>query len=295
MRFSVIIPTLGRPGLLRETLASLQAATPAPAEVIVVDGDAERSGKTVAEEFRGFTTELTYLPTGEGVTRQRNMGIRAARGDVIVFLDDDVAVDQGLFAALEQAFDDPAVVGATGPVVEQRSHQIVSHRSAARRWLLGRGEQGTFTRFGYPRYVLDVDRARDVEVMPGCLMSVRTDIARTILFDEALEGYALAEDEDFSYRLSRLGRVRFVPGAAIEHKKAGFSTIDPREFNRKVVVNRAYLFRKNFRQTPLARAQFALLIASLIAHRLLNREWAAARGLLDGALHVWRLKSSAHP
>ena len=39
MRFSVVIPTLRRPGPLRETLESLLACEPPADEVIVVDGD----------------------------------------------------------------------------------------------------------------------------------------------------------------------------------------------------------------------------------------------------------------
>jgi hypothetical protein len=55
-----------------------------------------------------------------------------------------------------------------------------------------------------------------------------------------------------------------------------------------VVVNRAYLFRKNFRRTPLARAQFALLVLMLLGHRILNRDWRGAAGLLRGTLDAWR-------
>ena len=46
MRFSVVIPTLGRPEILRRTLTSLAGCEPAPAEVLVVDGDPERSAET---------------------------------------------------------------------------------------------------------------------------------------------------------------------------------------------------------------------------------------------------------
>src|SRR5205085_1967965 len=108
-----------------------------------------------------------------------------------------------------------------------------------------------------------------IEMMPGCLMSMRREIASSIWFDEKLTGYALAEDEDFSYRLSRRGRIRYVPEAVVLHKKSGFSSTSPRELNRKVVVNRAYLFRKNFRQTAIARAEFGLLILMFLAHRTL--------------------------
>jgi len=61
-----------------------------------------------------------------------------------------------------------------------------------------------------------------------------------------------------------------------------------RGFNRDVVVNRAYLFEKNFRTTPLAWAQFAGLVCVLVAHRVLNREWEGVRGLLEGSVEAWR-------
>ncbi len=284
-----MIATLGRPEVLRETLSSVLAADPPPAELLIVDGDPKQSAHSVAESARSETTDVSYIPTPPSVTAQRNAGIRTATGDVLVFLDDDVAVEPSLFATLEHAFGDSGVVGATGRVLEEQAHAIGGQQSGLRRWLFG-GDQGTFTRFGYPRYVLDVDDPRDVQVMPGCLMTVRRDVAERVLFDESLTGYALAEDEDFSYRLSRLGRIRYLPDAVLEHKKSGFSSIDPRELNRKVVVNRTYIFRKNFPQTPLARFQFALLIVMLVAHRVLNREWSAARGLLDGVAEVWRPK-----
>jgi GT2 family glycosyltransferase len=127
--------------------------------------------------------------------------------------------------------------------------------------------------------------------MQGCLMSARLDDARAVGFDERLPGYGLAEDEDFSYRLSRIGRLRFVPDAVVVHRNVDAARkVSParmREFNRTVVVNRAYVFRKNFRRTPLARLQFALLVLLLIVHRIMNREWAGALGLVEGAVQAW--------
>jgi len=126
--------------------------------------------------------------------------------------------------------------------------------------------------------------------MSGCFMTARRDIAERIGFDEDLPGYGLAEDEDFSYRLSRVGRIRYLPDAVVEHRKIGFRSHDSRDFGRLVVVNRAYLFRKNFERTPLARVQFALLVLVLLAHRLVNREWRGAAGLVDGAREAWRTR-----
>jgi GT2 family glycosyltransferase len=122
-------------------------------------------------------------------------------------------------------------------------------------------------------------------------MSARREVAVDVGFDEQLSGFpatALAEDEDFSYRLSRLGRIRYLPAVTVQHLKLGFGSRDEREHGRLLVVSRAYLFRKNFQPTARTRAQFGLLVTALVVHRLVNREWAGARGLIEGALQAWR-------
>jgi len=118
--------------------------------------------------------------------------------------------------------------------------------------------------------------------MPGCFMTARRELAAQVRFDENLGAYALAEDEDFSYRLSQRGRLLYLHDVVVVHDKMGFRSYDSRALGRLVVKNRAYLFRKNFPQTPLARLQFWLLLVKLVGHRALNREWSGALGVLEG-------------
>jgi GT2 family glycosyltransferase len=175
-------------------------------------------------------------------------------------------------------------------VIDRSYRRFGGMRSRARRFLPGGGREGSLTRFGYPRRIQDETREHDVEYMLGGLMTARREAAAGVRFDEQLTGYGLAEDEDFSYRLSRLGRIRFLPQASVVHMNVGLGgkTAGARTFNRMVVVNRAYLFRKNFRRTPLARIQFAMLVGVLLVHRALNREWSGILGLLEGSVEAWR-------
>ena len=283
MNASVIIATRGRPEILAETLVTVAALDPPPLEVLVVDGDSAGSAGAVVAAHPG----MEHVPAPPGLTVQRNVGLDRARGDVVVFLDDDVTVAPDLLAALLPAYDDAAVVGATGTIVEESGRRIGGKQSGLRRVLLGRSE-GRMTSFGYPRRLLDSSRAADVEFMQGAFMSARAPVAREVRFDERLSGYALAEDEDFSYRLSRRGRIRHVPDAVVHHRNLGFRTAHSREFNRAVVLNRAYLFHKNFAPTPAARVRFAVFVGVLVAHRALNREWDGVRGLLEGAREARR-------
>jgi glucosyl-dolichyl phosphate glucuronosyltransferase len=279
VRFSVVIPTLGRPGPLEETLASVLACEPPPDEVIVVDAEPGGSAKALGDSFGERVRVLASEP---GMTLQRNRGVDEASGDIVVFLDDDVEVDRSLFAGLADTYRDPSIVGATGYIVEPDLRRVGRPGTRVRRLLFG-AREGTFTSAGYPRYLSRLDREADLEFMQGCFMSARRDVAARVRFDENLAGYALAEDEDFAYRLSRHGRIRYVPRLQVVHKKLGFASQDSRAFGRLVVRNRAYLFRKNFPQTWRARGQFALTVLVLVAHRLVNREWRGAFGLVEGA------------
>jgi glycosyltransferase involved in cell wall biosynthesis len=296
MRFSVVIPTMRREQILADTLASLENCDPPPDEVIVVDSDEDGSSQPVVTAFdNAFSRSVRYHRTAPSLTRQRNLGIDDSSGEIVVFLDDDVTVPARLFARLQDVYEDGSVVGATGKVVEPQDDRRLGPLSPIRRLLLGRGKEGTFTRYGYPRYLADVDRPQDVEFMRGCFMSARREAATTVRFDEQLGGYALAEDEDFSYRLSRLGRIRYAPEIVVQHRKLGFGSQDPRRLARLVVVNRAYLFRKNFPGTVGARAQFALFVGMLVAHRIANRQWRGAQGVLEGARDAWRARPRGYP
>ncbi|HEU4481051.1 MAG TPA: glycosyltransferase family 2 protein [Actinomycetota bacterium] len=293
MRISVVIPTLARIEMLRATLESIRRCSPPPFEIIVVDGDdAGGSRDVVSSADAASSFPISYVASERGLTRQRNAGIRAAGGDVILFLDDDVELDPSLFATLSRVYGDAGVVGATGRIVEWAPPRIGRKESRIRRLLPGGGAEGGFTRYGYPRRLVDVETPRDVEFMQGCFMSGRSEDVEAVGFDESLPGYALAEDEDFSFRLSRRGRIRYEPDARLEHKNMGFTTKDPRAFDRQVMVNRTYLFRKNFDPGLLARLQFVLLFFVLVGHRLINREWQGARGLVEGAVEAWRTRGA---
>jgi GT2 family glycosyltransferase len=223
------------------------------------------------------------------VARQRNAGLDAAAGEVVVYVDDDCTVDPHLFEALATVYEDPTIVGATGQVEGPLHGRLGSNPHSRLRWLLlGGGRQGSMSSFGFRRPIVDTEQPRDVEFMPGPLMTARRGVALDVRFDERLAGYSLVEDDDFSYRLSRHGRIRYEPSATVRHHELRWSERDQRQMDRLQVVNRTYLFRKNFPQTLSARAGFALLIAMMCAHRILNREWPGLRGLLEGIRRVRR-------
>ena len=96
MKFSLIIATYNRADYLRNTLVSLSALTTAESwEVIVVDNNSNDATRSVVEEAAGwFPVDLRYLFEPEqGKSAALNTAIRAARGEVLAFTDDDVQVE----------------------------------------------------------------------------------------------------------------------------------------------------------------------------------------------------------
>lgn len=282
-----MVPTLKRPDSLAETLSSVLECDPPPGEIIVVDGDPQRSALSVVRALAPrATAPLVHLPSSPGLTRQRNIGLRAAAGDVVVFADDDVIFGRHVFAVLATGYLDDSIVGATVRITGDDARRVGGGASTIRRWLLRGVSAGGFTSYGYPSYWFDLDAPHDIEFMVGCFMSARRRSALEVLFDEELVGYALGEDEDFSYRLSRRGRIRYLPEASVHHKRTGFASQDRRALSRCVVINRAYLFRKNFEQRLPARMQFAVFLLVLFVHRGANLDWQGVRGLLEGTAAV---------
>lgn len=91
-KVSVIIATYNRPQFLKGTLMNLRfQLDPQLVEVIVVDdGSPEEVFKEVSEVARGLEfVQLIRKPYNTGCADTRNVGLRKARGEWILILDDD--------------------------------------------------------------------------------------------------------------------------------------------------------------------------------------------------------------
>ncbi len=86
--FSIIIPTYNRASLLSQALRSIQAQEAYDIEVIVVDDGSEDNTKQVAKEFSTLALKYHYQ-VNKGQSVARNLGVDRAKGEYVIFMDDD--------------------------------------------------------------------------------------------------------------------------------------------------------------------------------------------------------------
>jgi GT2 family glycosyltransferase len=203
---AVILPTAGRPAYLDVALASIvPQATALGADVLVVDDGPSAATRAVAERHGA---RYVAHDRSRGLNAARNTGARETTAPLLAYVDDDVEVHAGWLASLIVAdASQPADIGVfTGPILARfDDHEL---------HLCGR-EDPPITHLDLGPHDRDADHAW------GANMAVRrTALQRVGPFDEARELYG--DEQEWQARLKAGGgRLRYVAGAGINHRRAG--------------------------------------------------------------------------
>jgi GT2 family glycosyltransferase len=205
---SIVIPTRERLPYLEVTLASIApAAADAGVEILVIDdAGASTAVRDLAERF-GARYEPHPGPRGLNVAR--NSGVERSKGELVVFLDDDIRAATGWLAALlDAAAANPGVdvfAGRIRPSLEGPAPHSCG-REPPPITSLDEGEHDGETRYAW-----------------GANMAIRRSALRRVgPFDESLEHGG--DEQEWQDRLRALdpgARVMYVAGAAVEHRRVG--------------------------------------------------------------------------
>ncbi len=138
MRISVIVPSYNRPELIVRTVRGLvvQSLPLTEYEVLVVD---DHSDPPVTDAFHGHrlprSVKIIRGEENRGRAGARNMGIRAAMGEVVVMLDDDMEVVPEFLEAhlgVHDAHEKTVVLGKIVAAPELGNHPFLRYLDS--RW-----------------------------------------------------------------------------------------------------------------------------------------------------------------
>lgn len=274
---SIVVPTFQRPDALAQTLTAL-AGLDYPAadlEVLVVDDAADPRTEEVAGRFAHDLAITRLAENRRGAARARNAGARAAGGDLLLFLDDDMIVtpDHVTRHVWTHTRYPNSMVGS-------RRWYTAESLAALSATAFGRYRVELERRFtdGLVEPVLEGECV-SAEILAACDLSVpRSDFEALGGFDDAFP-HAGAEDQDLSLRARRAG-MRLVRNRAIQPQHAEdivtlekFAWREERGAETVVVLARRFpeavgRFPEN---GPVARGDSAALVAKKLAKSALDR------------------------
>ncbi len=208
---SVVVPTLDRAEKVSAVVTAVLEGEQPPLEVVIVDQSRGEETKQALEALRD--ARVRYVahapPSSSGA---RNAGARAARGEYVAFLDDDVEITQSwlvaVFAETGRLGRPDALFGevhAPSGFAPDRDHLPVSifHVERPRVWhdVVHPNRVGYAANFVCRRDVLLAVGGFDARLGPG-------------------SEFPGAEDMDLGYRLLKAGyRVASTPGFEIVHQQ----------------------------------------------------------------------------
>lgn len=230
---SVLICTRNRPEKLRRAVASVLANSASNFELIVVDQSTDQLSAQVMATFED--DRIRYFPTPTvGLAISRNIAIRVARADTLVFTDDDCVCDREWLAAIQAEYaKEPRALGVYGRVLAygKRDDGGLSSVSVSGDLICPALNNST------KRRVFDGPTIPQRELGGGNNMSFRKEVFRRVgMFNESLgSGSAMGtgEDTEFSYRLLWHNcKLVYSPGPLVHHD----NWLDRTQFTRMMKV-----------------------------------------------------------
>jgi GT2 family glycosyltransferase len=228
----IIIATAGRKEIAGKTIDSLALRKSVPAIVIIVGADQSDLPEIPIE--LPFPVQVSIAPV-KGSATQRNHGIRQLPASVefVSFLDDDMEVHDDYCAEIENVFRSaPEVAGFSGYIMANGNID----RARARQMLDGFQVPLGMPAFGfYPRRWPG---------FYGCAMNIRRRWLDIEKFDERLPLYAIGEDCELGFRLSRYGSVGGSARCPVAHLAVSSGRISEVGLGYAQIINFLYFANK---------------------------------------------------
>lgn len=208
VKFSVIIPVCNAQDTLKYCLDSIFSSENKDFEVIIVD---TKSTDQSAQIAKTYPCQLITLQENKGAAYSRNVGSDNAKGEILVFIDDDIAIKKDTLWLIDKGFkEDKDIVAITG--------------------ILGKEgpQRNFFTQYKnlYMHYIFK-QCPRYVDFLYGSLMAIKKDYLLRLN-----ENLKMMEDTELGLRFKKLNKkILLNPELEIVHfKKYNFKSIIRNDF-----------------------------------------------------------------
>jgi GT2 family glycosyltransferase len=251
---SIVIPSHGRPDLLRACLLTVTRHAPASTEIVVIDdGSPGQVAHSVAAAFPSVRT--ISLARQRGFCVAANRGIFETTGSVVELLNDDTEVTSGWAESALGAFQDPSVAAVAPLVLYPPGDAPVTSPplidSAGDHYYVG----GIAGKRGHRR-PLEATYLRRCRVFGASASSAffrRAALLEVGAFPESFGAYF--EDVDLAFRLHWAGyHIVYQPDSRVLHHVSASYGRSKRRLLEQQSCNEERVFWRNLPARELARA-----------------------------------------
>lgn len=293
MKISLIICTRNRADVLMNNLNINCLEFEKDDEIVVIDSSEKHIFNKMESAIK-FDNVFLYN-VEPGLPKQRNIGITKAKGDIILFLDDDIKLFTSSIGKLRNYFlnnpDIDAVTGALKEKSEPSRLRIVLTRLFSYIFFTpGFGKSG-FTKAGLPIIPLSYEKLHVATFLRGGFTAYRRKVFDSLRYDEKFEGYAYLEDTDFSLSMRNRYSAVFLPEFSGYHDHLSSVQRDHALNREKYITNYNYIYFKHNigSRTLLTWSLFGIFLINLIKS-LGSLNFSYTKGTFKGIFNILFVK-----
>lgn len=188
---SAIVPAHNEADTIHHTIRSLREQDHPNLEIIVVDDGSTDSTPAICEALaaRGEIRFLRF-PERQGKSAALNQGIRASRGEILLFMDSDSTLDRDAVSAMLAYFRDPAVGAVSGNLGVRNPNENLLTRAQTIEYAINITVGRRFKAM-----------AGILSIVPGALGAFRRELVERVGGHEPGPG----NDSDLTIRVRKLG------------------------------------------------------------------------------------------
>jgi len=318
LSWGLVVSTYQREKILPLCLKLAVEQTRKPTEIIIIDASnnwKDTRDKVIADiALRSSDIRWVYTSAEQrGTTLQRNQGLQLAMADVVFLIDDDSLMYPTCAEEIMRVYEadiDGTVKGVQAQLVDNPPSDVVISDSKkqtgwSEKWysnfssftnliwkhlLLMNAEvlcipyDGDFPKHQIPALAKKLN-VHPVKLFHGCRMTFRRSAILKELFEPLLRYYAITEDMDVSYRVSRHGLLLEAVDAKLHHFHSSTGRLSRYKVSALSGLNQAVCLRKYSNNLKRDKQLFYRLTARRILAEILkdalSRRWSLpqARGL----------------
>lgn len=239
---TIIIPTLDRNEILVNTLKDVLAQDYDPFDIVVVD-QTEKTQLELLNFIKNYPKKIKYIRISQKSSpHARNIGVSHANGEIVLFLDDDIEINEKNFIEYHlENYSDLEVGMVGGRVIHSLNEKPSESKEVGKFKFCGLKEVTNFNAL----HKTEIQHAMGGNF--SCYKNIYQEVGG---FSEVYKGNAHMEETDFSLRVRRAGyKIMFEPRAFLLHlayKSGGNRTKDIYEFRYWLVHNSTVFYLRNF-------------------------------------------------